>query len=297
MQRTTGTIFWEGLGIEKRRRWPRQSKGEKTKRYDSGSTLPKNATYMLEPCRTPTVYSSFQEKQTFDDVGHFEKKFCSSIVTPVLIESKTIQHIFSQIPSFASMVAGNKVTCDGVDQNAVNVAQIQLQTVTFPSRMGSFLSHQRSSTKKTTQKRPPEKQKASKHQPELVLAHMRNLYHAEALAQIQRHVAWSGTMIPGFNRWHNIIQESISSSHGHSVSSMEHRGEKIFVRPLNEPRQHANASLRFGSNETPVNHDASMLKSNMTFGCIALSSGRASIWTLPSVVTGSREMLASLLLQ
>ena len=33
-------------------------------------------------------------------------------------------------------------------------------------------------------------------QPELVLAHMHKLYHAEALVKFQRHVDRSGTMIP-----------------------------------------------------------------------------------------------------
>ena len=258
-------------------RWPQQSWGEKTKPYDSGSTLPKNAIYMLEPCRTPTVLSSLQEKQTFDDVRHFEKQCGSSVVTSVLAESRTMQHFLSQISSLINMAAGTVVTCDGVDKNAVNVVQSQLQIVTIHSWMRSFLSHQTSSIKKATQKRPPEKHKAPKHQPELVLAHMRNLYHAEALVQIQRHIAWSGTMIPGFNRWHNIIQESVSSSHGHSVSLLEQRGEKIFVRHLIKPLQHVNASLRFALDETPINHDSSILKPYMTFRCIALSSGKASI--------------------
>ena len=104
-------------------------------------------------------------------------------------------------------------------------------------------------------------------------------------------------MIPGFNRWHNIIQATVSSSHGHSVSLLEHRGEKIFVRPLNEPLEHVNASIRFALDETPVNPDAPMPKSYTTSGGVALSSGKASIWTLPTVLKSSREMLASLLLQ
>ena len=79
---------------------------------------------------------------------HFEKEFGSSIITPVLIESVTIHHILSQIPSIAGTVAGKVVICNGVDENAVNVEHRQLQTVPRPSWMRSFLLRHSSSIKK-----------------------------------------------------------------------------------------------------------------------------------------------------
>lgn len=63
-------------------------------------------------------------------------------------------------------------------------------------------------------RRALEKHKAVKHQIELVLAHFRNVYQAEAYAQIQRHMALTGENLDGFSRLESII---------HQVNDVEER--------------------------------------------------------------------------
>lgn len=53
-----------------------------------------------------------------------------------------------------------------------------------------------------------ERYKAAKHHVKLVLLHLRNVYREDALAQVQRHAAQTGTILPGFEGVGATLQET-----------------------------------------------------------------------------------------
>lgn len=129
------------------------------------------------------------------------------------------------------------------------------------------------------------------------MSHSRNVYFAEALAQVQRKCASSNKMVSGFARFENIIQLDVENETSTSDSLLEVRNGVLYVTAINEPLEHMSASCRFALDETPIVPDSPRLKTYTTGNRVPLSQGRASIWTLLPVLCGNRSILATLLLQ
>ncbi len=166
--------------------------GAKSGHDATGLIVPKDAMYILEPSCTPTKLPSRMEKKVLDVLQQFEIKFGKTIITPVLIESIAMEHVLRQLAPLENAAQVKDLIQNKANEDVLDIVYRQLQTITKPCWMHSFLSRHKTRIKKTTNKRALEKHKASKHQPELVLAHLRNVYHAEALAQIQRSAATTG---------------------------------------------------------------------------------------------------------
>lgn len=93
--------------------------------------------------------------------------------------------------------------------------------------------------RKISRRKELEMHKAAKHQPELVLAHLRNFYHAEALAQIQCSMSREDTSIPGFDRFKNIVQhENDLADSATTESLLEERVGVLYVNVFNEQLEH-----------------------------------------------------------
>lgn len=74
-----------------------------------------------------------------------------------------------------------------------------IETVQKALLVRSFLSRHKSKVRNASRRRELEQHKESKHQFELVLEHFRNVYHAEALAQIQWHITITGKLLAEFS--------------------------------------------------------------------------------------------------
>ncbi len=195
----------------------------------TGLIVPKDAIYMLEPSCTRTNLPSRMEKKVLDVLQQFEVKFGNTIITPVLIESIAMQPVLRQLASLDNAAQVKDLIQNEANEDVLDIVYRQLQTITNPAWMRSFLSRHKTRIKEKTNKRALEKHKASKHQPELVFAHLRNIYHAEALAQIQRSAATTDVMPNGFTRCHNIVQETNASSSNERKSLLEQRENQIYV--------------------------------------------------------------------
>ena len=156
----------------------------------------------------------------------------------------------------------------------------------------SFLNRHKAVVRKKSQRRALETYKAAKHQIELVLRHFRNVYQAAAKAQIQRHVAKTGSIVPGFVRFHNILQQELSSSIGLSEYLLEERDGILFVKPLGVSLEHVNASMRIALDETPIAPDSPVLIAYTTQNSTSLARGKASIRTLLPVLSRDGRVLA-----
>lgn len=262
-----------------------------------GLTMPDDGRYKLEPSHHPTTLSSAMEHRVIEQIRSFEVKFGTSIITPILIESLAMHEVLRQLPNASQLSASSDGNDDVELQNVMNVVHRQLKSVSSNIWVRSFLHRHKRIVRRTSCSRALEQHKAAKHQPELVLAHFRNLFHAEALAQIQRHVAREKEDVTGFVKFESIIQEVGSESTSQLDSLLELRGDTIFVKALNCPLEHVEACRRYALDETPVNPDSPMLKAYTVVNGVPLSRGRASIWTLMPVLCGDGSVTACLLLQ
>lgn len=131
-------------------------------------------------------------------------------------------------PTEATSAQGSSVTAY---ENQLAMINRQLRAVSSHEWKRSFFRRNKHIVRRTTRKRALEKHKAAKHQPELVLTHFRNPFHAEVLAQIQWYIARSGEPIPGFARFGGIIQEQREGDMHESNALLEERGV-CFVRTL-----------------------------------------------------------------
>ena len=143
----------------------------------------------LEPSHRPTILSAGMEKRIIHSLSQFENRFGTGIVTPLLIESVASYEVLAQLPELhvtgdiASLWKSNDV------QNRINVVLRQISSVSKEGWMRSFLKRHKTEIRRSIHRRALERHKAAKHQIELVLTHLRNMYQAEALAQIQRKMA------------------------------------------------------------------------------------------------------------
>eukprot|EP00171_Calliarthron_tuberculosum_P023275 IDg23275t1 len=267
----------------------------KKRRADTNTLIaPSHPHYFLEPNHKPSVLSRALEHRIVASLRTFEERFGIGIVTETLISSVAMFEILSHHPE--SIGATNAESL-GAYQNEVNVAFRQLGHISKPGWIRSFLQRHKESIRKTVRKRALEQHKAAKHQIELVLAHLRNVYQAEALAQIQRHMVKTNNVVRGFVRFRNIIQRETTSDVHAQQSLLYAVDGGIIVRALEEPLQHVASNLRFALDETPVNPDSPLLQAYTTRNSVPLSKGRASIWTLLPVLCGNGSVIASLLLQ
>lgn len=87
--------------------------------------------------------------------------------------------------------------------------------------MRSFLDHNKQHLGKSSHRRVLEQHKDEKKQPELVLAHLRNVYYTEVLAQIQSHISTTKNSVPGFKRFKNIVQRNLDDGRVRIESLLE----------------------------------------------------------------------------
>lgn len=89
---------------------------------------------------------------------------------------------------------------------------------------------------------------------------MHNVYHGNVLMQMQRHVARTGTVSPGFEHVGATLQETWSGAQGDRPSLLEVKDEDIYVKALNAPLEHIPTNRHFQLDETPINLDAPFLR-------------------------------------
>lgn len=124
--------------------------------------------------------------------------------------------------------------------------------------MRGFLRRHDGQLKRSCRQRPLEMHKAAKHQVELVCAHFRNIFHAEALCQIQREAVANGQLRSGFKWFENVIQAQ-STVEDEEDALLEVKGNVPYVRGLDGPLMHVSANLRFALDETLLNPDSPLL--------------------------------------
>lgn len=254
----------------------------------------------------PTALDADTERAVLTTLARFEQRFGTGVVTTNLIVQVAIYCVMAQLPEVHAGIDAFSVWSKGATQNVLNTVLRQLAHVNGEGWLRSFQRRHRAKLRKVTARRPLEHYKAGKLQPEMVLVHLRNVFQAEALAQIQRRMA-AGIVVDGFVRYKNIVQAEDSSDVGPPDSLLEVRevrdgdGVKkvVYVKALDEPLEHVDAKLRFALDETPITPDAPMLKTytTTTGRAVPLSRGRASIWTLMPVLCGDGSVLSTLLLQ
>lgn len=277
MSRDMSTNFGRGWAARRGSGGRGVAGGKFTAHNAPGLVMPCNAQYFLEPNRKPTALSSLSEQKVLVVLDQFEQKFGAGIITPVFISSVARIEVLSQLPELED---GSNIAelweSNGV-QGKLNVMIRQLLSVSRESWLRSFMNRHKNLLRRVERRRALEKHKASKHQFELVLSHFRNVYQVEALSQIQRHMARTGEGIPGFVRFHNIVQCHTDSG---SESLLEVREGLVYVKALGKPLEHISAKFRFALDETPIVPYSTMLKAIAMNRKVPLSCGRASIWTL-----------------
>ena len=297
MARDMSTIYGAGWPARRGGGGRARGGGKAAAATAPGLVTPADSWLMLEPSHHPTTLSSAMENHLIQSLRSFEQRFGSNIITPVLIESLAMNKVLAQIPSNGNQQQAGDMLTEGALQNVINVVLRQLASVSSSEWVRSFLRRNKYAVRRTSRKRALEQHKAAKHQPELVLAHFRNLFQAEALAQIQRHIARTGQSIPGFVRFAGIIQQDRHSPDEVLESLLEARDGVLYVKALDAPLEHVSAKRRYALDETPVNPDSPMLKAYTTGNGVPLSCGRAAIWTLLPVLCGDGSVSATLLLQ
>ena len=297
MSRDMRRLFGDDWTRKRGRGGRARADGASNAKTAPGLITPIQAALLLEPNRTPTALSSLMEYRVVESIRDFEKRFGTGIVTPILIQSLAIHEVLSQLPELQSEDDVNSLLLLGSTQNRVSVVMRQLASVSRKTWLRSFLTRHKSIVRKIRPYRSLERHKAAKHQIELVLCHLRNVYQAEALIQIQRHIARAGQQIPGFERFKGIIMQSQSASSDCQDSLIEVRGKELYVTVLNEPLEHVSAELRYALDETLIVPDSPLLKTYTTLNRIPISRGRAAIWTLLPVFCANGSLISSMLLQ
>ena len=163
-------------------------------RNTSGLAVPEFGHLKLMPNRKPTTLLPCMENRIINSLKCFEKSFGCGIITPVLIKSIAIHEILGQLPE------GNYESDSfrSISSSAINIVIRQLSSVKKISWICSFLNCHKAVVRRKSQRRALETYKEAKHQIKPVLCHFKNVYQAEAIAQIQRHLARTGNMAPGF---------------------------------------------------------------------------------------------------
>lgn len=112
----------------------------------------------------------------------------------------------------------------------MNAALRKLNYIGKYRRVRSFLHRHISRIRQSVARRALERQKSAKHQVELVLAHLRNVYATEALCKIQR-TNQNGIVPPKLVCFHKMIQETREQTL-QSESFLKVRGDIMFCVPL-----------------------------------------------------------------
>eukprot|EP00171_Calliarthron_tuberculosum_P010062 IDg10062t1 len=106
-----------------------------------------------------------------------------------------------------------------------------LETVRTKVGCEALWKRHKSTVRRTVRRRALEQHKAAKHQVELVLAHFRSVYQAEAFAHIQREISNGRTLSSKYERFGNIIQlKADCALHGESI--LESKGKDVIVKDV-----------------------------------------------------------------
>jgi hypothetical protein len=184
----------------------------------------------------------------------------------------------------------------------VNEALLRFMRVGGEKWMKGFLNRHAEITISHT-KRPIEKARASKTQPEIVIQHYRNVAHTTALCQIQRKIG-EGVRVEG---WVLPSSEGLVTREGgkgrepgHDILEVREGedGEKvIFVKPLNAPLEKMDPRLVAALDEKPVIPDCPTEEKMSTDGIRHMvGCSRSSTWTITPVLLASGKLLLSQLI-
>ena len=101
----------------------------------------------------------------------------------------------------------------------------------------------------------------------------------------------------GFVRFHGVIQREFTHVVGEKESLPEEMNGIFYVRALVKPLVHVESKLRFALDETPIVLDSPLLRAYTASNQTPIAKGKASIWTLLTVLSGDGSAIATLLLQ
>jgi hypothetical protein len=150
-------------------------------------------------------------------------------------------------------------------------------------------------------KRPMEKARACKTQPEIALQHYRNIAHTYALCQIQKRLA-SGLRVEGWILSDGLVTREGGKGRepGHDILEVRENeeGENVFfVKPLGEPLQKLDPRLVIALDEKPLIPDCPTDNRMSTMGIRhMIGCSRSSTWTVTPVISASGHLLMTQLI-
>jgi hypothetical protein len=152
------------------------------------------------------------------------------------------------------------------------------------------------------QRRPVERERAAKTQPEVSLQHFRNVLHGTALCQIQRAIT-NGIVVPG---WALCPAEGLVTrvegggrDPGDDVVEVRIINEKpvIFLKPLGVPLESLAPHLVVAVDEKPILPDCPVKEKMSALGVRhSIGCSRSSTWTITPVITAAGSLLLTQLI-
>jgi hypothetical protein len=152
------------------------------------------------------------------------------------------------------------------------------------------------------QRRPVEKERAAKTQPEVSLQHFRNISHGVALCQIQRAIA-IGTVVAGWVLCpqENLVTRAEGGGRDPGYDILEIRiieeEEVIFLRPLDAPLEPLPPHLVAAIDEKPILPDCPVQEKMSVLGVKhSIGCSRSSTWTITPVITADGSLILTQLI-
>jgi hypothetical protein len=242
----------------------------------------------------PTTLNSEEEANVIERCRQFEEEY--GIITRFILKTEARQ-----------VALGKR---DEAERNSSEVweqeALLRFLRVGGDKWLRGFLKRHPEMTVSQT-KRPIEKARAAKTQPEIVLHHYRNVAFTIALCQIQRKIA-SGVRVEGWilPAAEGLVTRENGMGRDPGMDILEVRvivgqdgedKEVIWVKPLAEPLEKLDPRLLAALDEKPIIPDCPTSEKISACGIRhMIGCNRSSTWTINPVILASGHLLASQLI-